>query len=88
MKNVIEYDDDVIFHPGFYVEEMIRDGFVSTNDACEFLSMDKEMLWRFVNGGIDVDENLSQRLHEMTGTSAVMWINLQNAFDDGLAKHG
>ena len=82
----IEYDDKIIFHPGYYVQEIIESKNMTKSHFANLLSVPKDYLDRLLKGKDDITMFVAQKLSYMSGTSVNYWLNLQKAFDEGVEK--
>ena len=81
MANMIEYNDLIAFHPGYYVQDIIEEMGVSVNEFADKLCIESEEVSLLVDGRIDMSEKLANSLSEAIGTGPEIWLNLQNSFD-------
>ena len=69
-------------HPGEYVlEECIKPLGISVTKAADGLGVSRSTLSRLVNGQIGVSPEMAVRLSMAFGSTAEMWLRLQNAYD-------
>lgn len=73
--NLIEYNDMLYFHPGYYIREVMIQNFA------DILGWDYDFLESLIDGKIDVDDELAEILAHKFGTSKNVWLNLQENFD-------
>lgn len=81
MSNYIEYRDQVAFHPGYYIKEIIEECGLSQEDFAKRLNTTPKNLSLLVRGEQSLSVDIAVKLSRMLGTSTEYWLNLQNAFD-------
>ena len=81
MSNIVEYKDNIAFHPGYYVEEIIEDMSISQAEFALRMGTTSKTLSQLVNGQINISNDLAKKLSSMLGTSTDVWLNLQKRFD-------
>ncbi|MGN0046989.1 MAG: HigA family addiction module antitoxin [Eggerthellaceae bacterium] len=86
MSNFLEYKDTVAFHPGYYIEEMVEDSGLTQQDFATRLDTTPKNLSKLINGQQRLSVDMAMKLSRMLGTSLSYWLNLQNAYDEVLAK--
>lgn len=79
--NFTEYNEKIAFHPGYYIEEMIKEGQITKNEFAKKLNMTPETLTLLLNGKQNVTSDIAEKLSKIAGTSAILWLNLQQAYD-------
>lgn len=78
--NKMIYESHAVFHPGYYVQEMIDDIGVERTAFAKRLHVSDQMLRDLISGDIDLSANLATRLSEETGVSVETWLNLQERY--------
>ena len=86
MSDYIEYKDSIAFHPGYYIEELIEESGVTQEDFAKRLSTTPKNLSLLIRGKQSLSVEMATKLSRMLGTSAMYWLNLQNAFDIACAE--
>ena len=86
MSNVNEYKDIVAFHPGYYIEEIIEDMGISQAEFATRMGTTAKTLSQLINGQANISNDLAKKLSSMMGTSAEVWLNLQNAYDQKIIE--
>lgn len=84
MSNVVNYENIIAFHPGYYVSDYIDDAGMNKEMMANKMGIDLEMLEQLLDGQISVSNDLAHKLSLAIGTSAEGWLNLQKRFDDNL----
>ena len=84
MSNVVEYENIIAFHPGYYVSDYINDAGINKKTMAHKMGIDLEILEQLLDGQISVSDDLAHKLSLAMGTSAKGWLNLQKRFDDNL----
>lgn len=82
MGNYIEYGDRIIFHPGYYIKEILEESDYTKKDFAKRLNIAPEKLDMLINGKINLSNETVLKLSELTGTSINYWYNIQMAYDD------
>lgn len=83
MSNYINYKDKVVFHPGYYISEIIKESGLTQDDFTKSLDITPEDLSRLMNGEQDFTPDIARKLAQLLGTSVEYWLNLQSAYDKG-----
>ena len=86
MSCIKKYKDITAFHPGFYVEDYIKDMEINQAVLAKRLGVSERTLSLFIDGQIDVSYNLARRLSMVLGTSIKFWFNLQRIYNKKLIK--
>ena len=86
MSNYIEYNDQLAFHPGYYLKEIVVEWGVSQEEFAKRLDTTPKTLSKIINGEQRLSANIALKLSRMLGTSAQYWLNIQAAFDVLLAE--
>ena len=87
MSNYIEYENKVVFHPGYYIKEMVEESGLSQEDFAKRLGTTPKTLSKLVNGLQSLSIEIASKLSRMLGTTLDFWLNLQKAYDIGLAEY-
>lgn len=86
MANYFEFDNTIIFHPGYYIEELLDESGMAKADFAKSLEIKTESLELLIQGEQNLSQELAVKLSKMTGTSIAYWLNLQKSYDKGRAK--
>ena len=86
MSNVYEYKDIVAFHPGYYIADIIEDMEISQAEFATRMGTNAKTLSQLINGQANISNDLAKKLSAMMGTSAEVWLNLQNTYDQKLIE--
>ncbi len=86
MSNSVEYDDKVIFHPGYYIKEIVEQIGLTQEDFTKRLGTTPENLSVLINGEQNLSIDIAVKLFRMLGTTVGYWLNLQLAYDEALEK--
>lgn len=86
MSSYIEHKDNITFHPGYYVKEVIDELGLSQDEYAERLGISPQVLSAIINGDRCISSNIASKLSEMLGTSVQYWLNLQSMYDEALAR--
>ena len=79
--NYVEYDNKIVFHPGYYINQYIEDSGLSKEEFANKLGLTSKTLSLIINGEQDVSLDLAIKLSELLNTSVKYWINLQKAYN-------
>ena len=80
-NKIIESKDLIAFHPGQYVEELIKEYNVTQKEFAERLGISEMKLGKLVNGEESISNDIARKLAKITNISIITWLNLQNAYD-------
>lgn len=81
MSNYAERDDTIVFHPGYYINELMDESGLTLEEFAEKIGVDSEKISLLVRGEQNMSIGIATKLSDLLGTSVEYWINLQNAFD-------
>jgi addiction module antidote protein HigA len=81
MTNYIEYNDMIVFHPGYYIEEIIEQNRFTQKDFAKRLDTTEKTLSNLINGKQSLSTEIASKLSKMLGTSIKYWQNLQDEYD-------
>lgn len=86
MSNYVEYKDEIAFHPGYYIQEILEDKCWTQEDFAKRLGTTPKNLSCLINGKQRLSADMAAKLSRMLGTSENYWLNLQTAYDTLIAK--
>ncbi len=86
MSNYIEYKNKIVFHPGYYIKEIIEDYGLTQEDFAKRLDTTAKNISLIIRGEQSISIDIATKLSRMLGTSIIYWLNLQNIFDISLAE--
>jgi len=86
MSNFLEYGDKVVFHPGYYVKELVDEYGITQDDFAKRLGTTAKNLSVIINGDQSISVDIAMKLSRLLGTSVNYWFNLQNAYDEVVAN--
>lgn len=86
MSNYFEYGNTIVFHPGYYIEELVHESGLTQNDFAKRLDTTPKNLSLLIRGKRSLSTDIAMKLSRMTGTSIKHWLNLQNSYDELIAK--
>jgi len=66
-------------HPGRALREYLGD--LTVTEAASRLGITRAALSRILNGSAGISADMALRLRDALGTSAEMWLNMQNQYD-------
>lgn len=85
MSNYIEYNDKIVFHPGYYIKEIIDDIGITQEDFAKRLDTTPKNLSLLIRGEQALSIDMASKLSRMMDTSVVYWLNLQKLYDAAVA---
>ncbi|MDR1836024.1 MAG: HigA family addiction module antidote protein [Fusobacteriaceae bacterium] len=83
---VYENGNKIIFHPGYYIQDYIEEGFYTIEDFAEGLEVSRQTILQIIDGEMDITTDLANKLAEMLNISANVWLDLQRDFNSVSAK--
>ena len=86
MSNYIKYNDEVAFHPGYYLKEIVEDSGLTQEDFARRLGTTPKNLSILIRGDQNLSIDIAGKLSRMLGTTIAYWLNLQQAYDEKLAE--
>lgn len=86
MSNYEEYNDEVAFHPGYYIKEIIDESGLTQEDFAKRLDTTPKNLSCLVRGEQKLSIDIAVKLSRMLGTTVEYWLSLQKSFDIGVAE--
>lgn len=81
MSEYIENGNQITFHPGYYIKEIIDSMDLTQEDFAKRLGTTPKNLSLIVRGEQNLSVDMAMRLSRMLDTSVAYWQNLQNAYD-------
>ena len=85
-NKIVECKDRIAFHPGQYVEELIKDYNVTQKEFAERLGVSAKTVNKLVNAEESISKETAHKLAKLSGVSMQTWLNLQNAYDVKVAE--
>ena len=86
ISNVLEDQNKLIFHPGYYIKEIIEESGLTQEAFAKRLDTTPERLSEVVQGKQALSPDIVAKLARRLGTSVEYWLNLQTAYDAGVAE--
>ena len=86
MSNVSEYKDIVAFHHGYYIADIIEDMGISQAEFTARIGITAKALSQLINGQANISNDLAKKLSAMIVTSAEVWLNLQDTYNQKLIE--
>lgn len=85
-KIVVKYNNNIAFHPGYYIKEYIDEMGFTKKGFSSLLGVTPNTLNKLVSGDIKLTTDIAFKLSEMLGTSMEVWLNIQKTFDESTQK--
>ena len=85
-NKIIESKDLIAFHPGQYVEELIKEYNVTQKEFAERLGISEIKVGKLVNGEESISNDIARKLAKITNISMITWLNLQSIYDVKIAE--
>ena len=86
MSNVIECNDKIAFHPGYYIKELVEESGLTQKDYANRLNTTPKNLSELIKGEQTLSRDIAMKLSRMLGTSVGYWLNLQSSYDALIAE--
>jgi len=80
--NKMEYENLIVFHPGYYIKDIIEDMEISQEEFAMRLGVTGKTLSKLVNGKINLSDEVALQLSMMLGTDIRTWLNLQQTYEE------
>ena len=88
MKNCFEIGDTVAFHPGYYIEEIIKERKITEEDFARELRVPEKNLQQIIRAERCLSVEVAQKLFKATGISVGCWLNVQAAYNKAMSYYG
>lgn len=85
-NKIIESKDLIAFHPGQYVEELIKEYNVTQKEFAERLGISEIKVGKLVNGEESISNDIARKLAKITNISMITWLNIQSIYDVKIAE--
>ena len=86
MSNTFEFNDRMVTHPGYYVQELVEDSGLSQEDYARRLGTTPKNLSLLIRGEQSLSAEMALKLSKMLGTSLGFWLNLQRAYEEKMSE--
>ena len=86
MLNEIEFEDIYAFHPSSYLEDYLEGEKITKKTFATKNNISINKLEAFINGEIDVNEKIAEKLYKATDISEGTWLRMQSRFDNKLKE--
>ena len=84
MSNYIEYNDKIVFHPGYYIKEIVEESGLTQEEFANQLGITSANLNFLIRGKLSLSTDIAVKLSMMMGTSVSYWLNIQDTYDVAL----
>lgn len=81
MSSYIEFENEIAFHPGYYIKEYIEEIGLTQEDFANRLGTTPKNISYIIRGEQSISIDIANKLSRMSGTSVKYWLNLQNEYD-------
>ncbi len=85
MSNYIKFHNQIVFHPGYYLKELVDESGLTQEDFAKRLGTTPKNLSVLIRGEQNLSIDVATKLSRMLGTTIAFWLNLQHAYDEKLA---
>ncbi len=82
IKQLYEYGDIITYHPGYYIDEQIKEMGITQDEFAKRLDVNSKTISKLVNGLIPLSNDVAYKLSIMFGTSVSMWLKLQTVYEE------
>lgn len=82
MGSVKFIENEVVFHPGYYIEELIDSLNTTTAGFAFLVGLPKETVEALVDGKMPMTKRIARKLYCRLGASEEFWMNLQQKYDE------
>ena len=80
------YNNIIATHPGGFIESFLEDVGMSIEELSKKSNIDINLLKQFINGEIEVNDEIAQKLYPVTGIDPDMLISFQELYYDKLEQ--
>ena len=87
MNNVLEYEDKIAVHPGYYIKEIIDESGLTQEDFAKRMGTTPKNLSILVRGEQSLSIDIATKLSRMLGTTVAYWLALQQSYDEKAAEY-
>ena len=86
MSNYFEFNDEMAFHPGYYIKELVDASGLTQEDFAKRLGTTPKNLSILIRGEQSLSIDIAGKLSRMFGMSISFWLNIQQAYDEKRAQ--
>ena len=83
----VKEDGSVLFHPGYYIKEIIDSEGYSVKEFADKLNISEEDLIKVLDGELNISCGLASKLSLVLGTSTEYWLNIQDTYSSSVGKY-
>ena len=76
-------EDNIVFHPGANLFEIMHSRNTSISELAAKTSTDENYIADILYGKADMNEEFAEKLFKFFGISATFWMSLQKEYDKG-----
>jgi len=86
VRTIVENENIIAFHPGYYIADIIEDMGISQSEFADIVGVSDEILNNIVNGRIGISSDIARKLSVMLGMSVDVWFSLQDIYERKLLE--
>ena len=76
----LEYKNQIAFHPGYYIKEMLEYEGMSQTELAIRLQISEKDMSDLIHGKTDLSDEMAMNLSIVFGTSVSLWLNLNQKY--------
>lgn len=76
----LEYKNQIAFHPGYYLKEMLEYEGMSQTELASCLQISEQNVNDFLHGKTNLSDEMAMNLSIVFGTSVSLWLNLNQKY--------
>ncbi|MBR1759278.1 MAG: HigA family addiction module antidote protein [Lachnospiraceae bacterium] len=81
MRTIVEHNDRLAFHPGYYIQEIQEELGLTQEDFAKRLDTTPKNLSLLIRGEQSLSIDMAVKIARYLGTSIELWLNLQRSYD-------
>ena len=76
----LEYKNQIAFHPGYYIKEMLEFEGMSQAELANCLQISEKDMRNLLHGKTNLSDEIANNLSIVFGTSVSLWLNLNQKY--------
>ena len=76
----LEYTNQIAFHPGYYIKEMLEYEEMSQTELASRLQISEKDMSDLFHGKTNLSDEMAKNLSIVFGTSVSLWLNLNQKY--------